>query len=115
MKKKFLANSVGIIAMCLVMVPGMTTYAKDTHSEEKAAIMEQSELPANAPLFTTKYYVSAKKTTIKSGPGTNYSSMGTLYKNDVLWVKSISNGWAKFKWNSKWAYISASSIKRHSK
>ena len=55
MKKKLIANSVGIIAMCLVMVPGMTTYAKDTHSEEKAAIMEQSELPANAPLFTTKY------------------------------------------------------------
>ena len=112
MKKKIIANSVGILAMCLAMVPGMTIYAKDTRLEEKAAIMEQSALPANATLFTTKYYVSVKKTTIKSGPGTNYSSMGTLYKNDVLWVKSISNGWAKFKWNSKWAYISTSSIKK---
>lgn len=47
MKKKFLANSVGIIAMCLVMVPGMTTYrineifieafGKDVYKEDMVA------------------------------------------------------------------------------
>lgn len=63
-------------------------------------------------LFRTKYRVCVSKATMRSGPGTNYSSLGILYKNDVIWVQSISNGWAKFKVNSMWHYISTSCIEK---
>ena len=63
-------------------------------------------------ILTTKYRVSVNKATMRSGPGTNYSSLGTLNKNDVVWVRSISGGWAKFKVNSKWHYISEKCIKK---
>jgi len=33
---------------------------------------------------------------IRSGAGTGYGVVGTLHNNDLLYVTSISNGWAKF-------------------
>lgn len=63
-------------------------------------------------LLTTKYRVTVNKATMRSGPGTNYSALGILYKNDVVWVRSISNGWAKFKVNGQWRYIPEKCIKK---
>ena len=63
-------------------------------------------------LFTTKYYVSVTRVKTYSGPGTNYSVTGTRYKNDVIWVRSIKNGWAKFKVNGEWNYVSSKCIKK---
>ena len=60
--------------------------------------------------FTTEYYVSVAQATIYSGPGTNYTAMGTLYMNQHILVYTINNGWAKFKVNGVWYYISSSCI-----
>lgn len=102
----------------MVSVPGITTHAagisekaEDTDLVTLACMSRNISLEGrpeeNEPygLFTTKYRVSATKATMRSGPGTNYPSSGTLYKNDVVWVYSISNGWAKFKVNSEWCFI----------
>lgn len=117
MKKKAISACIGTLAMSMVLVSGVTTSAKVAASEQNVCIsteqnLEENELNAKSPLFTTKYVVNVKKATMRSGSGTSYSSMGTLYKNDVVWVRSISNGWAKFKWNSKWSYISTGCIKK---
>ena len=63
-------------------------------------------------LFSTKYIVTAKKACMRSGPGCQYPVSGILYKNDTLWVRSVRNGWARFKVNGRWRYISERSIKR---
>ena len=49
---------------------------------------------------------------MRSGPGYQYPVSGILYKNDILWVSSVRNGWARFKVNGRWRYISERSIKR---
>lgn len=43
---------------------------------------------------------------IRSGPGTNYSILGSLKKGDIIDVQSISGGWAKFSFKGKIAYAS---------
>jgi len=49
--------------------------------------------------FTAAVYkVTGVKThlNIRSGPGTNYKKVGELNLHDVIYVTSISDGWAKF-------------------
>lgn len=127
MKKKIVSACAGMLSICMVTVAGITTHAAEISvkgGRESIRIesfisttdgTSQRKLPLENEakgLFTTKYRVSVNKATMRSGPGTNYSSLGTLYKNDVVWVRSISDGWAKFKVNSKWHYISESCIKK---
>ena len=61
---------------------------------------------ARASLGT--YKVTADSLNVRSGPGTNYSSIGGLKKGATIVVDSISSGWAKFNFNGKTAYCSAS-------
>ena len=63
-------------------------------------------------LHTTKYIVTAVQTTLRTGPGTSYSSAGIVYNGDIIYVVSIKNGWAKFKTHNTWTYVSSHSIKR---
>lgn len=105
----------------MIVIPGTITHAAEI--SERGGEVKQvesnnfvtkniSEEDNARGILTTKYRVSITKVTMRSGPGTNYSSIGTLYKNDVVWVRTISNGWAKFKVNSRWHYIPTSSIKK---
>ena len=53
--------------------------------------------PTPTPVFTTGVYeVNVSSTlTVRSGPGTSYSSVGQLSKGDKVVVDSLSNGWAQ--------------------
>lgn len=62
-------------------------------------------------LFGTKYEVTGDKVNVRTGPGTSYESVAQLYKGDVVTVKSIENGWAKFKYHKEWRYISTSYLR----
>lgn len=62
-------------------------------------------------LFEKKYKVTGNNVNIRTGPGTGYASVGKLYKNDIVWVKSIDNGWAKFTYNGQTRYISSTYVK----
>lgn len=79
MKKKVISACIGV-AMSMILVSGVTTSTKVAAFEQKVSISaeqnsEENELNAKSPLFTTKYVVNVKKATMRSGPGTSYSSM----------------------------------------
>lgn len=63
-------------------------------------------------LFSTKYIVTATKSAIRSGAGTSYSVIGYIYRGSIVEVKSISNGWAKTKFNGTTGYIKASDLEK---
>ena len=63
-------------------------------------------------ILSTKYRGTATELNVRSGPGTGYSSIGTLKKGAIIKVKSISNGWAKFTFAGQTAYVSADYLER---
>lgn len=64
--------------------------------------------------FTKTYVVTGDRVNIRVKPTTNSDSVGVLYKGDTIEVKSIDNGWAKFKYNDQWRYISSKYVKEKS-
>ena len=63
-------------------------------------------------LFEKEYIVIVPTVSMRSGPGYGYSIVGTLYQGDYVMVKSITDGWAKFKVSGVWRYVPASSLER---
>lgn len=61
--------------------------------------------------FTKTYVVTGDRVNIRVKPTTNSDSVGVLYKGDTIEVKSIDNGWAKFKYNDQWRYVSSKYVK----
>ncbi len=51
--------------------------------------------------------VNTDSLNIRSGPGTNYSKIGTISKGSKVGVISESNGWSKINYNGKEAYVSS--------
>lgn len=85
-----------------------------TSSIESNNLSEISDEEAGiepAWLFEKKYKVTGNNVNIRAGAGTKYDVVGTLYKGDIIYVKSIDNGWAKFKYNDQWRYVSSTYIK----
>lgn len=127
-KNKLKFTGVMMLTGYTLIMTSVSAYASEVPQIQQQKIVSQQQMILNISdnilegqrsengdakgIFTTKYRVSVKKATMRSGPGTNYPSLGTLYKDDVVWVQSISNGWAKFKVNSKWHYISTNYIKK---
>lgn len=72
--------------------------------------------PTPTPVFTTGVYeVNVSSTlTVRSGPGTSYSSVGQLSKSDKVIVDSLSNGWAHLMDTAGGSgrYVSADYLKR---
>ena len=57
----------------------------------------------------TRMKVIADSLNVRTGPGTNYSVLGSLKNGSVVEVQSITNGWAKINFNGKVGYCNASS------
>ena len=93
-----------------------TSYAATTYSEFSLSPSQSSEDnltdSSNRSLHTTKYVVTSAQANLRTGPGNNYFSAGTVKKGNIILVVSISNNCAKFKLKNNWVYISASSIKK---
>ncbi len=51
--------------------------------------------------------VNTNSLNVRSGPGTNYSKVGTLKKGEKVGVMSQSNGWSKLNYNNKMSYTSS--------
>lgn len=112
MRKKILSACVGVMSVCMAAIPETEAYAAVMSESEVYEAAMPGQESGTYGLFTTKYRVCVSQTAMRSGPGTNYPSLGTLYRDDIVWVWSISDGWAKFKVNSKWHYIKASCIEK---
>lgn len=52
------------------------------------------------------YKYTTTRVNFRSGAGTSYSSYGILNANTKVYVYSVSNGWAKVKYNNTYGYIS---------
>ena len=78
----------------------------ENSESDKAKYPDEYEIK----FFETKYKVSVTSVIMRSGPGYSYSAEGTLYKNDIVYVKSISSGWAKFKVSGEWRYVPESAL-----
>ena len=78
-----------------------TTYAATAYSKLSLPPSQSSEDnladSSDRSLHTTKYVVTSAQATLRTGPGNNYSSAGTVKKGNIILVVSISNNWAKFK------------------
>ena len=62
---------------------------------------------------TTKYEVTTSSLNVRSGAGTSYNILGSVKSGEILEVYSISNGWAKIKFKTSVAYVSASYLKEY--
>ena len=56
---------------------------------------------------TSNYKVNVDTLNIRDKASTNGNILGKLYKDKIISVSSISNGWARFSYNNKIAYVSA--------
>lgn len=129
MKKNLHLLTTLLMANAMIFTPINTVFATEVGNTQitdstldenisleinKTDILDSSVLEDDidpAWIFTKKYIVTGNDVNIRTGPGTSYPVVGTLYKNDVIYIKSIDNGWAKFKYNSQWRYVSSTYIK----
>ena len=56
---------------------------------------------------TTTKFVNADSLNVRSGAGTKYKVLGKLKRNTEVSVISTSNGWSKFTYNGKNAYVNS--------
>lgn len=94
---------------------------KDADAVDLAEVIVETEITESdtdgsvgiepAWVLTKKYKVTASTLNIRSKASTDGSVVGKLYKGDIINVKSIDNGWAKFKYNDQWRYVSSTYIK----
>ena len=59
-------------------------------------------------LFPSRYSVTATALNVRSGPSASHSILGTLNRGDIIHVREIVNGWARFKFNGRNVYVNAS-------
>lgn len=69
---------------------------------------EDEDEPEQSPSNTLRYAVICRTLNVRSGPGTEYSKLGTLSRGTLLDGELLSNGWVKFSYNGQTAYV-----KRH--
>ncbi len=67
---------------------------------------EDEDEPEQSPSNTLCYAVICRTLNVRSGPGTEYSKLGTLSRGTLLDGELLSNGWVKFSYNGQTAYVS---------
>jgi uncharacterized protein YvpB len=90
-----------------------------------AAILAGGVLSPSIPSFSNEtvaeaasytYTVDATSLNVRSGPGTNYSRIGSLAQGSSVQVmERLANGWYKINYNGKTGYVSAQYIKTNEK
>lgn len=131
MKKRILTIGKVALSGALVLMSATTAFAADvinsapvTENEYTSAnsIIEPAhtlqDISLNGDydidmnwLIPRKYEVTGDNVNIRTGPGTKYTSVGKLYKGDIISVKAIDNGWAQFTYNGQKRYVSADYVK----
>ena len=88
---------------------GKTAYISAKYTSTKAPSGDSSSdsSSASSDTATKKVYVTASSLNVRSGPGTNYSTVGSLKEGAAVTTYGSTDGWYKIKYNSKTAYISA--------
>ncbi len=124
MKKNLRSMTALLMTSTLMLIPANTAFASELSDQKitTSAIVENNTLMIDSDstfedaiepawILTKKYKVTGDDVRIRTGPGTSYAVVDHLYKNDIINVKSIDNGWAKFKYKGQWRYVSATYLK----
>ena len=113
MRKKVISVCAMVMASSTILLSANVVSAEPSaiQNEGFVSTLDNGEEIEPMWLFERKYEVTGNDVNIRTGPGTSYKSVGMLYKQDVISVKSIDNGWAKFKYNGQWRYVCATYIK----
>lgn len=118
MRKLHLKAATLIMTAIIMTVPCSNIFAASeteqfSDGNEYQVVMDNAENQNEARgIFTTKYRVTASALNVRSGPGTGYSVIGSLSKGQVIKVKSISQGWAKFTFNGQNGYVKADYLEK---
>ncbi len=64
-------------------------------------------------LFEKEYRVVVDTVSIRTAPDESAETCGVLYKDDIVYVKSIKNGWVGFKKQNVWRYIPEYAVVRN--
>lgn len=120
MKKKLLAAGTGLMVFTMMLSPGITAWASEneanvaveyeTSLEDLGYLESATTVVSPEWVIPRKYKVTANNVNIRTAANTSSDVVGKLYKGDIVWVKSINNGWAKFKYDGQWRYVSATYI-----
>ena len=91
--------------VCLVISASLVTssFAMPVLAAENTGI-ETSSVTRSVPGY---YKCTGSDVNIRSGPGTQYTIVGTLNYGTKVYVYSISNGWAKISLGGIYRYVSA--------
>lgn len=101
MKKKIMAM---LLAAAMTAMPTASVAAADGNTATVQA--DVSRMRASKI-----YYVTADVLAVRSGPGTNYSIIGSLTYGQAINVTSINGGWAKFRYADRTGYVSAACLR----
>ncbi|PYF07587.1 N-acetylmuramoyl-L-alanine amidase [Ureibacillus chungkukjangi] len=96
-----------------VSYDGVFAYVSKQYAQYITGEVSKPETPKPPDTITTgtvgKATVNGLQ--VRSGAGTNFSSIGVLNKGDEVAVQSISNYWAKVSFNNKEGYVHKSYLK----
>ncbi|GAA0105716.1 hypothetical protein UT300013_23400 [Paraclostridium sordellii] len=95
-------------------ISGTTGQGKRVEAIE-VNIVKEGYTPPLDPEYPAKImYTTADRLNVRSGPGTNYNTVGTLPKGSKVEVVEEINGWAKIKFNYGYGYVSARYLSENS-
>lgn len=101
--RKLLAASKIIV---LVLFVGITPVQAMELNNKANAVEDQERL------FDSEYVVVSEKAAIRSGAGSSYELIEYVYKDDIIQVRSIKNGWAKVNWKGRIGYIKTTALRK---
>ena len=94
----------------ILAMAGMLAVTVYESSAEKGAVTAVAAEGVSANQSGKKYYVTSEVLHVRSGPGTNYTVIGSLTKGMEVKVFSVrgekGNRWAKIRFEGLTAYVS---------
>lgn len=81
-----------------------TMYLKE---EGQVTVPEKPEVPLQPETSTGTKEVKTTSLNVRSGPGTNYSKIGSLKEGNKVDVISENNGWSRIKFSGKDGFVSS--------
>ncbi|WP_052356532.1 SH3 domain-containing protein [[Clostridium] dakarense] len=86
---------------------GSTGYVSSQYLSKVNTSPEIPEKPSQPETPTQAKEVNTSSLNVRSGPGTNYSKVGSLKQGNKVDVISENNGWSKIKFSGKDGFVSS--------
>ncbi len=94
----------GIIGLCVVCFLIICIIYNMVESKSNSSTAK-TQTEYTAPQ-TTPYRCTANVLNVRTSPSANGSKLGTIKRNDIVYVYDVSNGFARIRFNGRDAYVS---------